>query len=250
MTKQLKYGVITLAVMATLLLANAPPAHSVYSSPVSVINQPSVSLAQGSVVGIAPGGMLGIDPANNTVQVSSLPPVQLVSGASVTLAGNSANNPLLVRDIDNPARRAVALDCRQYPIPDGKNGASCRFGLVNFSNNPNQFLVPAGKRLVIDHVSASVELISGAVTQVTVAGRIFISQSASIGEEVNLTAVPLGTNHFATSQLLQMTIDQGSAVTLSVSRDTSNGFGQFDAQILGHLIDCNNNCVLSDGSTI
>jgi hypothetical protein len=82
---------------------------------------------QGPAGTLAAGTLVGIDPASNTIQI-----------------GNTAANPVLARNTDEPSRQPFERGFLLQNIP---NVAGC-VGVGSFT-------VPAGKRLVIEYVSAN-----------------------------------------------------------------------------------------------
>jgi hypothetical protein len=91
---------------------------------VSVTNTPTVNLASGA-----------------SVSVTNTPTVNLASGTSVSISNTTAN-PVLVRSM-NDAVRQIFQKQTQINMAEGEFGKSA------------SFFVPAGKRLVIEHVSAA-----------------------------------------------------------------------------------------------
>src|SRR5262249_44543861 len=83
--------------------------------------------ATGPAGTLAPGTTVGIDQSNNTVQV-----------------GNTATNPVIGRDVDNPARNAF-LENQTIKLDSG---------FPNVTIQPT-FTIPTGKRLVIEYISAN-----------------------------------------------------------------------------------------------
>src|SRR5215472_1297712 len=71
-----------------------------------------------------------------------------ITGTPTVHVGNAATSPVLVRDVDNPARKPFAVN------------TSCVMAAA--SNNCNaQFSVPAGSELVIENVSVSAAVKTG-----------------------------------------------------------------------------------------
>ncbi len=139
-------GLVTLMAVATAIaphlgygsVGTAAPAPSTQN--VNVVNTPTVSAQQTGPwsvgitgtpnINVANMPTVGLDPANNSIKV-----------------GNDAANPVLVRDIDNPAPNAVRLIAGGSFIDQGS--ASGAFGTAQFQD----FTVPNGKRFIIENVS-------------------------------------------------------------------------------------------------
>src|SRR5215831_11603778 len=83
-------------------------------------------------------------------------PLPLPVTGSVAISGNAPANPLEVRDVDNRDRQAYEQNSGVL-IPVG-----VRSGQVHFTD------IPAGKRLVLDQISASLDLPVGVTAFMTV----------------------------------------------------------------------------------
>ena len=71
---------------------------------------------------------------------------------NVGITGNSGANPVLVRDVDNPARRPFQI----MLCGGGKNGVSfCNLPVLGAPGAPSAFVVPPGQQLVLRFVSGS-----------------------------------------------------------------------------------------------
>jgi hypothetical protein len=141
-------------------------------------------------------------------------------GASLTV-GNTATNPVPVRDRDNPARQ---------PFQERLD-----------SSNPNDtsFQVPLGKRLVIEYVSAASQMPAGQKLLLV-----------KLQTDVNVNQTPIGILHFFTptltgrdaigrdifvvSQLTRLYAEPGSTVTLEV---TATAGAPVVVSVVGHLVD-------------
>jgi len=127
--KRYLIGALGVAILAgTLVLTNPQPASTQGGGPgpaqVQVVNttaQPVPTTAQGTTTIAGNVGLTGMP----TVQV-----------------GNSASSPVLVRDVDNPAKQPF----RKGIITAINNGSAV--GVGNFVD------IPLGKRFVVEHISA------------------------------------------------------------------------------------------------
>jgi hypothetical protein len=75
--------------------------------------------------------------------------------ATLVQVVNTAANPVPTQAVDNHARHALGLDA-SVVIPDGQLGV---FGTFGDANGP--YTVPAGKRLVMESLSAQFNLPTG-----------------------------------------------------------------------------------------
>jgi hypothetical protein len=170
-------------------------------APVEVTNIP---LPVTGTVGATQSGAwsIGIDSANNTV-----------------LIGNPATNPLLVRDVDNPALQPFSADTDYFLPPDVAPNT--------VQVNPN---VAAGKRLVIEYVSAKSALsLTDTLTDITI--------ETSSGFHYFPMPPPNAANGVAVfSQQTRMYHDSGTPITVVVNRATGNGNGDFHVSISGYVV--------------
>jgi hypothetical protein len=154
------------------------------------------------------------------VNVVNTPTVKLAPGESLTV-GNTAANPVPVRDPDNPARQPLqqSLD----------------------SSNPNRtsFQVPLGKRLVIEYVSA--------VSSMPAGQKLLL---VTLQTDVSVNQNPTGILHFFTptltgrdttgrdifvvSQQTRLYAEPGSTVVLGV---TATAGAPVVVSVVGHLVD-------------
>src|SRR5213075_2514598 len=88
------------------------------------------------------------------VNISNVPTVRLDPASNTVNVGNDAEHPVLVRDIDNPARNAVRLISAGFFNDLGSTSGTFESGELE------EFTVPNGKRLVIENVSISGNVVS------------------------------------------------------------------------------------------
>jgi hypothetical protein len=162
---------------------------------------------QGPAGTLAAGTQVGIDPASNTV-----------------LIGNSAANPAVVINKDEPARQPFQIE-RAFIIAPGTS-----FNEVDiFSNAP----VPAGKRFVLEHVSVRVTVEEGQ--------KVFF-QIQTGGSKHYLVATSQGTfftagELFIASQPIRLYVNPGQPLFCGVSRNSTTGDNLCVFEISGYFVD-------------
>lgn len=181
-------------------------------SNVGIAGTPTVDAQQSGTwsVGISGTPTVGIDAANNTVKIDTASPVP-------------------VRDVDNPARQPFDGSISVL-IRDGFD-----FGFVELDTSA----VPAGKRLVIEHVSAFTSLPSGQKV-VSILLRTLGHGEAWLGADFRATTH--GFDRFITSQPVRLYADSGATVgrapvSALIVRDGDAGSGQLFVSISGYLVD-------------
>jgi len=148
-------GVITLIVVTTVLVPHIGYGSSGNTAPtpstqnVKVVNTTSEAVPiQGTVqaaqngtwnVGINGTPAVGLDQGNNTVKFDAVNNTVKIDAAA----------PVLMRDIDNPARNALRLIAGGSFIDQGSSSGA--FSTAQFQD----FTVPNGKRFIIENVSIS-----------------------------------------------------------------------------------------------
>jgi len=155
----------------------------------------------------------------------------------VTLTGNlavdtSTNAPLLVRDVDNPARQPVIRLADDVNVLVGETQAS-----------KQMYTVPAGKRLVIEFVS--VRTFVGPPGQ-----KLFVAVGVSDGQttyDINLAPTLVGTftvgtggttgDRSAISQQTRLYANAGDTVRAFVQKNDDVGAGQATITVMGYLVD-------------
>jgi hypothetical protein len=206
------------ALVAGLMLTS-PPAGEVVAQKIDdvrVVNlssQPVPTAAQGTTA------------ISGAVSISNIPTVNLGTGNTVQLA-YTPNNPLPVRDAD-PARQPFqnwASDTQA----DGTNGSTITIATV-----------PAGKRLVIEFLSAVAQMPAGqhlVVCQINTIAPPF----GGLTHELLINQQPAFVNGdalFRASQQVRLYADPGSQVRALMTRDSSQGQALFLATLSGYLVD-------------
>ena len=154
----------------------------------------------------------------------------------VTLTGNlavdtSTNAPLLVRDVDNPARQPVIRLADDVNVLVGETQAS-----------KQMYTVPAGKRLVIEFVSVR--------TFVDPGQKVFVEVGVSDGQtsyDINLAPTLVGKfpagnsglfgDRSAISQQTRLYANAGDTVHAFVQKNDDTGAGQANINVTGYLVD-------------
>ncbi len=188
-------------------------------TPVLVTNttdQPVPTVAQGTTQ------------VSGSVGITGTPTVNLASGAQVALA-NTLTNPVLTRDVDGPAAQPFSYFDLSGQFTSGYAFANAGAGAA--------FTVPAGKRLVIEFVSAFAQIPGG---QNIVFGRI----DTTGGQWVFVPMTHTGSyfqagdpvEGFVASQRMFTVLEPGTQVSPTAFRDSGTGSGIFQIQIAGHYV--------------
>ena len=174
---------------------------SAHPVPVQVQGTPNVNIANMPAV--------GIDASRNTVQV-----------------GNTTSSPVLVRDVDNPARQPFQA-------------------IVSATLNPsvaafvqNVAIVPVGKRLVIEFVSAIADVPADQKVVISVFNQ---DKFASRGVSHSFPVTPQGTfsgiDRLVASESARMYAEPEDSVNFVVSRNSAAGTANCFFSISGYLVD-------------
>ena len=147
-----------------------------------------------------------------TVNVATMPPLLIDS-----------SNPVLVRDVDNPARQPFTFrEFRTYTFGDPES--------FNFQ-------VPTGKRLVIEQVSV---WIAGGVTNLRVRVRTIFPAGQPNYQSYNFMGTQVigpDNSEFIASSQMRCYADEGTTATIDVW-DFFTDFGaQAEVTVSGYLID-------------
>jgi hypothetical protein len=138
---------------------------------------------------------------------------------------NPKSDPALVRDVDNPGRDPFQI---QLPVP-----------IAAGTNAPNAvFQVPAGKRLVIEYVSAMGNVPVGQRVQF-VNVNTFSSGSLVFhylrATEMGTSSATPGVGYIA-SEAVRFYADPGTQVRVAVNRNDGAGTGTFTIAVSGYLV--------------
>jgi len=186
---------------------------------VNVVNTPLP--IQGTVTGtVTVSGTSSVNVVNTPL------PVQGTVTGSVSIT-NPATNPVLVRDVDNPARHAFQQE------------VDVTFNAGETFVNPT-IDVPAGKRLVVEYVSitaclpAGQKLTNAEIRTGATGGNPFVAMIVTPGS----TACADLFDGFTASQMVRFYKDAGmGGLVVSVGRNVGTDFGSVDSTIVGYLVD-------------
>lgn len=218
-TKSYFLAVLSVGILVgSLVLSGAYSSQAAPGPPqqdVNVINNPDHPVptrAQGTT---AINGTVQAEQSGNwNVAITGTPTVQL---------GNTSDNPVWVRDVDNPARQPFSQNLT-LTLPQGQ-----QLGLIGFQ-------VPDGKRLVIEFISANSEVPAGEKD-------VFLIQALanSIGYTHYLTATYQanfsGFDSFVISQPIRMCADPSTTVRFQLVRSAATDNGGFTFNVSGYLVD-------------
>jgi hypothetical protein len=162
--------------------------------------------------------------------------------ATLVQITNTASSPVPTWRTDNDGRNVVRLFYGET-MPDGTT-ASAGQGLGNpllDGSNFQVYTVPAGKRLVVDSVSAFAYPPPGQ--------NVFeyLYNGTPAGGFGTFTGVPLvsqgtwnGTTYYQNAIPIHDYVDQNQQYQVSMSRSSGTGSMFWDVQVVGHLVDCTN----------
>lgn len=145
-----------------------------------------------------------------------------ISGTPTVKIGNAAENPVLMRDVDNPASQPFH-ESISFDLPEG-------FTEVNMPITT----VPVGKRLVIEYISAKATLPAGQKL------RNLAIRTSLNGNLVYhyLVQTPTGIfNEYVTGQQVRLYADPNTLPHLSATRNTGDGTTAVRVSISGYLVD-------------
>lgn len=151
--------------------------------------------------------------------------------ATLVQVVNTSANPVPTQAVDNHGRQALGLDA-SVVIPDGQQGV---FGTFGDANGP--YTVPAGKRLVMESLSAQFNLPTG--QQPT--DLLFLTTVN--GRQMGFTARPVftsslnGTDFFQVATNFTAYVDPGTQLQVLCERSVSSGPAECFVAVMGHLED-------------
>ena len=166
------------------------------------------------------------------ILIAALAPkaTRAVAAALVQITNTSAN-PVPNRDVDNGPRQAVSLV------------AQSNLELAVFQQADDvieAYVVPPGKRLVVDFISGTIRTPAGAHIS-----DAFLLGSTSTGQYADHLSPNLVTagdfNIYQVSQPIRAYYDAGQEVKASVPL-TSGSFALVDFTLRGYLVDCTGAC--------
>ncbi len=207
-------GVLTLLAIATIgrphtgLGASGSDirAAAAQTQNVNVVNTPTVQVGNFPVttnVAVTGTPTVGLDAGNNTVKIDT-------------------SNPVLVRDVDNPARQPF----------EGSTSLVVVFGQTQALGH--FITVPAGKVLIVEHVSADALL----------AGNDRLVSLAIYGNGISHYVVPndagmdnIGRHRFSVSQQVRFYFTEGVQVSCFAERADTNSQPGINVSLFGYFVD-------------
>jgi hypothetical protein len=169
------------------------------------------------------------------VAVSSLPPITGTVNATLSNPAVSINNtaisPVLVRNVDDGQHPfEVDLTLTNDPTTWGPTTSTCNGPPVS-TQCQISFDVPAGQRLVVEHVSAYVDGAQGQTYQALISGNL--TEFLVLTKQISYP----GIDTFTASQPMRVYINSGRVPSPAVVVTNSNG-GSFFARIdiSGYLV--------------
>jgi hypothetical protein len=167
--------------------------------------------------------------------------VHAVVTTLVTVA-NTAANPVPV-DTSADGRGSIAL------VGSQQLNAPTTSGLQVFENvsDLSTFIVPAGKRFMIDQVSAQVQSQPGG--QPLVVMELNQGNGHLYQAYIPLTLVPAATtetqlnlNAYVAMEKVSLFVDPGGPFEVYFQSETPNSVSNANVFVVGHLIDCGSGC--------
>ena len=124
-------------------------------------------------------------------------------------------------------------------IANGRQAWHNEWGFQMFDGDPAQFqaiVIPAGKRLVIEHVTASLDADNGLLPDVTIFSNNPSQPALLLRQHLVLTNVGQvsGRSRWQASQAMRSYVDSGSIL---VHRSPPNGAVNGNVTVVGYLID-------------
>jgi len=170
--------------------------------------------------------------------VVSVPKAAHAIVATLVQITNTASNPVPTWRADNDGRNVVRLYYDEV-MPAGTTDS---FGNpLNDGSNFQVYAVPAGKRLVVDSVSAFAYPPAG---QNVFA---YLYNGTPPGGFGTFTGVPLvsqgtfsGTTYYQNAIPVRDYVDQNQQYQVTMSRSSGTGSMFWNMQVVGHLVDCTN----------
>jgi hypothetical protein len=178
-----------------------------------------------------------ITKSGNTLTVAA-PNALTAVAHDATLTGNGTPasplgvaSPLEVRDRDNPARQPVQL----------RGNCNLNNMQVICTTTPLTYLVPQGKRLVIEYASMQASMPEGQsvtmfiqveIPNTLLIGRHFLPLSAPAHDGVNA-----GGPFTSVGQVIRIYVEPGLTVVVNGARNNGTGSANYELSLSGHLVD-------------
>ena len=177
---------------------------------------PGVSYGQG-------GGTKSVEVVNTAA--NPVPVTGTIAGGTVQI-GNTPSAPVPVLDVASGARQPFQAFIVEA-LQDGENNAGDRAS----------FTVPAGKRLVIEHVTYLEPVPAGQGRRVRLDA---VADGRACRHQLLLERGPGfsgGTEDVKASQPIRAYADGGTSVIFRVSRNATSGVSGFNISVSGYLVD-------------
>lgn len=225
--KRLLLIALTFTLALTVIVALAPrAAHAFVATMVQVVNTAANPVP---ITGRVDASDSNVNIANTpNVNLANAPTVNLASGTTIGLTGNDASNPIIQRDVDNPARHPFVAGCSTVTQYDSQS--SCVFA------------APAGHRLVIEQVSADARYY-GSLTLHKVVVTAYIKGSEGF-QSFQYFVAPVdshGTNRGVSSSTVNLKTriyaDPNANIYVTFYHQDGSMFHEAYAYISGYLVD-------------
>jgi len=173
-----------------------------------------------------------VNTQTNPVPVSV---INFPAGTNTVNVSSSTNAPLLVRDVDNPARQPVVRLADDVNVPVGET-----------TGRKQMYTVPAGKRLVIEFVSVSTFVLPPGQKLFVDVEVVDVSDGQTT-YDINLAPTLVGTftvgaggnqgDRSAISQQTRLYANAGDTVRGFAQKNDAVGAGQATITVMGYLVD-------------
>jgi len=164
------------------------------------------------------------------VTISGMPTLAIASGAAVSV-NNAATNPVLVSDVNNPAYNPIIGLCTV-------SQNTCNFSLFTETIPGGTTTIPAGFEFVIDSVSGTFFVPTGAVPNLVEVA----AQMAGANYAVYFNPVLQGTaaslTYYTVSQATRIFCDATTSVSMYVESQNATGPATGQFTLTGHLVKC------------
>ena len=187
--------------------------------PTTIQNTPSVNIANTPSVSVTGTPTVSIT-GTPSVSVSGTPTVA-VSNLPTGAAGPASLAGIITKNLDEPARQPVQQSLTCSTVAAGVNTCTATY------------MVPAGKRLVIEYLQLISIDLSGSATS--------LYQITTTVQGMNVTyyyppgPAPAGNNHIS-EHLVRIYADPGSTVQLQGTETSNTGTVTFLLQLSGYFI--------------
>jgi hypothetical protein len=213
-------GVVSLMTVVTVVVphtgygSNGTAAPAPSTQNVNVVNTPTVNAQQSGTWSVNINGtpVVGLDAANNTVRFDAVNNTVKIDAAT----------PVMVRDIDNPARQPFQAST-SIVLPFGQTQGS-----------RSVTTVPAGKVLVIEDISADGRL-DGNDKLLSLA--IFTGGASYYLHPNDEGIDELGRRVYSASQHVRLYVPAGEAVTGFAERNPATGQPGVNFSVFGYYVD-------------